>query len=128
MVRYLVIAVGGALGSVVRYMLSGLVYRSSQTLFPVGTLFVNLSGSFVIGLLWGISERYMLSPLVRTFLFVGVLGGYTTFSTFALESYNLLNERELVMFGLNIALSVALGIVCIIAGLSVARALIKCLA
>ncbi len=88
---------GGGLGSVARYMVSGWSHRIMGDSFPWGTLSVNVIGSLLIGLLWGYFEMRNIGPGLRMFLFVGFLGGFTTFSTFALETMNLLRSGEMKM-------------------------------
>ncbi len=110
MMKYLLIALGGAIGTVFRYVVSGLDYRFSNGVLPVGTMAVNVSGSLVIGFLWGLFERFTFSPNTRLFLFMGVMGGYTTFSTFSLETFNLMRDGEYRIALLNIVLSVILSV------------------
>jgi CrcB protein len=108
---YLLIAVGSALGGVARYGFSSLVARSFGETFPWGTLLVNVSGSFVIGLfatLTGPDGRWLAPPDMRQFVMVGICGGYTTFSSFSLQTLNLVRGGELGSAGANIMLSVAL--------------------
>jgi len=95
MLRYLYVALGGAIGSMLRYALSGVDFKISNGIFPTGTLLVNLLGSLVIGFLWGMFDRFDFSPLIRVFLFVGIMGGFTTFSSFSLENLNLLLDGEI---------------------------------
>ncbi|OGF45449.1 MAG: hypothetical protein A2452_08790 [Candidatus Firestonebacteria bacterium RIFOXYC2_FULL_39_67] len=94
MLRYLYVALGGAIGSMLRYAVSGLDFKLSNGIFPASTLIVNLFGSLIIGFLWGMFERFEFSPILRVFLFVGILGGFTTFSSFSLENLNLLRDGE----------------------------------
>jgi len=117
MVTYLWIAMGGALGSVARYWLNGVVSARFGETFPLGTLAVNVAGSFVIGILAALTApEGRLSPETRTFatqfLMIGICGGFTTFSAFSLQTLNLLREREWLYAGGNVLLSVAL---CLIA-------------
>ncbi len=90
--KYILLATGGAIGTVLRYSMSGLTYRMVNSVFPWGTIFVNLTGSFAIGLLWGVFEVQNISSNMRSFIFIGILGGFTTFSTYALESLNLFRD------------------------------------
>lgn len=92
---------GGGLGAVARYGLSGVIQRVSGFEFPYGTLVVNLLGSFLIGVLAVLlGERYVVSPSLRLFLLIGVLGGFTTFSTFSHETVGLwLTGRHLAAAG-----------------------------
>jgi CrcB protein len=106
---YLWIAFGGALGSVARYALSSFIAHRIGEVFPWGTLVVNVSGCFVIGFfaaLTGPDGRVMVSPDIRQFVTVGICGGYTTFSSFSLQTLNLLREGDVARGGGNIALSV----------------------
>jgi fluoride exporter len=119
--KILLILIGGALGSLTRYGVSGLVHQKIQGVFPIGTLTVNLAGSFLIGLLWGIAEHSTLSPNARTFLFVGILGGFTTFSTYSLETLNLMRDGEFKIALVNLLLNNVLGIVLAFAGLILAK-------
>ena len=120
------IALGGALGSVARYGLSGLIAARFGELFPWGTLFVNVTGSFVIGffaVLSGPDGRVMVAPDLRQFVLVGVCGGYTTFSSFSLQTLNLLREGDVLRAGGNIALSVTTCMIAVWAGAAAAAAL-----
>ena len=111
MLTYLWVALGGALGSVGRFWLSGFVATRYGETFPMGTLVVNVSGSLVIGFLAALSApegRWLPSPGFRPFLMIGVCGGYTTFSSFSLQTLNLLRDREWLYAGGNVLLSVAL--------------------
>ena len=125
MLRFFVIALGGAIGTLLRYIIGGLDYRFSNGVFPVSTLIINISGSFAIGFLWGGIERFAVSPNMRLFIFIGILGGYTTFSTFSLESFNLLRDGEYRIAVLNIILSNVLGICFVFLGFFAARSLMN---
>lgn len=111
MFSYLVIAIGGALGSVARYWLSGAVAQRFGETFPAGTLLVNISGSLIIGFLAGLTgpdSRILISPTIRQFLMIGICGGYTTFSSFSLQTLMLAREGEFLLALLNIASSIIL--------------------
>ena len=123
MLRFLVIGVGGAIGTLARYAVSGLDYKYSYGVFPISTLIVNLSGSLIIGLLWGLSDRFLVSPNMRLFIFIGILGGYTTFSTFSLESFNLLRDGEYRIALMNILLSNSFAIAFVFIGYFCSQAL-----
>jgi CrcB protein len=113
MLAYLWVAIGGALGSVSRFWLSGLIAARFGESFPFGTLVINVTGSFLIGIFGALTipeGRFDLQSraFAIQFLMIGVCGGYTTFSSFSLQTLNLLRDREwLYAFG-NIFLSVAL--------------------
>lgn len=112
---YLWVAIGGALGSVARYACSGLAVRWFGPHFPWGTLFVNVAGSFAIGVLGALAthgERPLIAGDARAFLIVGVLGGFTTFSSFSLETLTLARGGQLGAAGANVLVSVA---VCLLA-------------
>jgi CrcB protein len=85
--------IGGGLGTVFRYWLSGSVFRFVNPTFPYGILLVNTTGCLLIGFLMAVfEERFVVQPLLRVFLTIGVLGGFTTFSTFSYETLSLLRE------------------------------------
>jgi CrcB protein len=112
-IAYLWVALGGALGSVGRYWLSGLVAARFGETFPFGTLVINVTGSFAIGIFaaLAIPEGRMDSQsraFATQFLMIGICGGYTTFSSFSLQTLNLLREREWLYAGGNVILSVVL--------------------
>lgn len=116
------IAVGSAIGGVSRYLLGGFVQRVLESTFPVGTLLINLTGSFLLGaiLRYGV-ETPTLSPEVRGFLTIGFCGGYTTFSTFSYETAALLEDGEWARAGMYVALSVVLSLVGTFLGFALAR-------
>lgn len=121
MINVLLIAAGGAIGAVLRYGVSGVAYRLFGETFPWGTLAVNVLGSFLLGLLWALSERMLFSPRLTAFLFIGVLGAFTTFSTYSLESFNLLRDGEIRLGLTNIIASNVLGLVVVLLGFVCAR-------
>ncbi len=121
MTKILLLAAGGAIGTVLRYSLSGVTYKFFNGVFPWGTLAVNLTGSFIIGILWGLFEIETLSSNVRNFVFIGILGGFTTFSTFALESFSLFRDGEVKLAITNLLASNVLGILLVFAGFLIAR-------
>lgn len=113
-VKLLWIALGGGLGSVARYLLAGWTQNLTRGTFPVGTLVVNVLGCFVIGLLAvAAADPIRLRPELRVALLVGVLGGFTTFSTFGVETFALANERQYLHAAGNILASVALGLIAV---------------
>lgn len=124
MLRLFLVAVGGAVGTACRYLLSGLDYKFSNGVFPFSTLLINLSGSFAIGLLWGFFERSALSPHIRMFVFIGILGGFTTFSTFSLENFNLIRDGEIRIALWNILVTNVAGVALVFAGFILSRYLI----
>jgi fluoride exporter len=120
---YLWVALGGALGSVARYGCSVLAARWMGSGFPWATLFVNVAGSFAIGLLAALvtaDGRSTLGADARAFVMVGILGGFTTFSSFSLETLNLARNGALGAAGLNVALSIVLCLAAVWLGFAVA--------
>ena len=116
MFAYLWIAIGGALGSVCRFWLSGVVASRYGETFPWGTFIVNVSGSFVIGFFAALTApegRVLVSPGFRQFFMIGICGGYTTFSSFSLQTLNLAQESEWFKAGANAALSLILCLVAV---------------
>jgi fluoride exporter len=113
--KLVLIGAGGFIGSVFRYILSGWVQVLTHSIkFPFGTLSVNVAGCFIIGFLSHLVEyRGILSSPARAFVFVGVLGGFTTFSTFGNESMALFREGESTLAFLNIGSHVVLGLVAV---------------
>jgi fluoride exporter len=119
------VALGSALGGMSRYLVGGLVQRIWETSFPTGTLFVNFSGSFLMGLI----IRYALqtpsfSPEIRALLTIGFCGGYTTFSTFSYEATLLLDSGEWGRAGLYISASLVLSLAGTFLGSALAREMI----
>ncbi|MGH9808351.1 MAG: fluoride efflux transporter CrcB [Terriglobia bacterium] len=109
--NYVWIALGSALGGMARYFCSGVAARLFGETFPWGTLFVNVTGSFVIGFfatLTGPDGRIFAGSTTRQFVMLGILGGFTTFSSFSLQTLNLANDGEWLQTGGNIVLSVVL--------------------
>jgi fluoride exporter len=117
MFHALIVGVGGFLGSILRFWLSGLAHRWFATAFPVGTLLVNVLGCLAIGVFWSVAENRQWSrPDVRILVTVGILGGFTTFSAFGFETFQLLLGRRYAWVLANIAANVVLGILAVIAG------------
>ncbi len=103
---------GGVLGTLARYILAGVVYQKIGTDFPYGTLAVNLIGCFLVGFFDTIFQaRFLFSPILRVFLMAGFCGAFTTFSTFMLETGNLIRDGETLRAFLNVILSVTIGFI-----------------
>ena len=107
MEKVLAVAIGGAAGAVLRYITFLYFDKGHDHYFPWATLFINLVGSFLIGFLWGLFDKIYVSPGIRLFIFVGLLGSFTTFSTFAFEVFNISRNGSVLqgliyMIGTNI--------------------------
>lgn len=118
----LIIALGGAIGSISRYGAQVFIYRIYPSVFPAGTFLVNLMGCLLIGIFYGLSEKgNLLTPEWRLFLTTGFCGGFTTFSTFAYENVDLIRSSDFLYTGLYIAGSVVLGIAAVFLGILLIR-------
>jgi CrcB protein len=120
----LLVALGGAAGSVARYKLSGwILHHTLDWKLPAGTFAVNVAGCLLAGVLAGLAEKHELfTPEARLLLFTGLLGGFTTFSAFGLETMYLLRKGEVLVAGSNVVLSVAAGLLALWLGMGAARA------
>ncbi|MDY6865538.1 MAG: fluoride efflux transporter CrcB [Halobacteriota archaeon] len=123
--RFLLIAAGGAIGALSRYAISITTWKRAGDSFPLGTLFVNLIGAFVIGLLWGFAENNDFSSDMHSFIFIGILGSFTTFSTYSLETLNLFREGNTSLALINILVINLLGITLAFVGFVTSRYLIN---
>ncbi|MFO1475986.1 MAG: fluoride efflux transporter CrcB [Verrucomicrobiota bacterium] len=126
MTAYFWVAIGGALGSVSRFWMSGWIAERYGETFPWNTLFINVTGSFVIGVFGALTlpeGRWTASPALRQLFMVGVCGGYTTFSSFSLQTLYLIREREWLYAGGNAVLSVALCMIAVWLGFVAGSAL-----
>ena len=113
----LAVAIGGALGAAARYLLSAFVLRVSDTLFPLGTFVVNVLGCLAFGAIAGASsQRIQVAPAMRLFLLTGILGGFTTFSSYAFESLVLMRDGQMLWAAINVAGQVIAGLVGMWAG------------
>ncbi len=122
MQQLLAVGLGGFIGAIARYAMSGIVYRYWGTGFPYGTFAVNILGCFILGFFAMLSEeRTVLHPLTRNLIAVGLLGSFTTFSTFSYETLMLVRDGSLLSAGVNIAASLLLGLLAVYAGIVLAR-------
>jgi fluoride exporter len=128
MMNYLWVAIGGALGSIARYWCSGVVANWFGESFPWGTIIVNVLGSFIIGLFATLTApdgRLFVASEARVFVMVGLCGGYTTFSSFSLQTLNLARDGEWLGAGANVVLSVVLCLLAVWIGHAAAVAINK---
>jgi len=121
LINILLVGLGGFLGSVLRYLASGYIQQSSKSIdFPFGTLAVNVIGCFIIGFLAQLAEeRGVFSSESRSFVFVGILGGFTTFSSFGNETLNLARDSQMLNALANVGANVILGLLAVWLGRSV---------
>ena len=123
--KYLFVAAGGSIGAMLRYLISGMIQRQVLGVFPLGVLWVNASGCFLGGFLWEILERTTPSTDLRLFVFVGILGGYTTFSSFGLESFHLARNGEIKLAIFNVIANNVLCLLCVYLGFLTSRSLLN---
>lgn len=110
MLNYLWVVLGGAIGTGARFWVSGFIAQRGGEFFPLGTLIVNVTGSFAIGFFATLTDpegRWLVSPSFRQFFMIGICGGYTTFSSFSIQTLDLVSDGDWLKAGLNIFLSVA---------------------
>jgi len=120
--KYLAVAVGGAIGAVLRYYLGGTVLARTAAPFPTATFVINVTGSFILGFFLTLAtERINISPHLRLAVAVGFVGAYTTFSTFEYETARLTEEGGFTLAMLNVLLSVIVGFVAVFGGIYAAR-------
>jgi fluoride exporter len=119
---YIWVFIGGGLGSIIRFLISNFFLNFFRVPFPISTLFVNFMGSLIIGFLFSLKEAQLETiPNFRLFFFIGLLGGFTTFSSFSLETLQLFLETKLLSACLNIFLNLALSLIAVIGGFYLAK-------
>ena len=122
MKHLLLIGLGGFAGSILRYTSQQYLHRLTDTTFPIGTLTVNIIGSFLIGIIYALAERYQwMTPEWRLFLAVGFCGGFTTFSSFAFELQRMFALHEILLGSLYLLGSLILGISAVLIGIWLIR-------
>lgn len=122
--RIILICIAGAAGTLCRYGLAGLTHRIAGTSFPWGTLAVNITGCFAAGLLWAVFEhRWMVSPETRIVVMIGFMGAFTTFSTYMLESGELVRTAQYFSTAANLFLQNGLGLIALFTGFALGRLL-----
>jgi len=116
MSKILLLVTGGAIGTLLRYIVSTVSQKTFGYNFPWGTMIVNLSGCFLIGIAWALIEQHHTSFYFKLFLFTGIFGSYTTFSAFAIENVNLMRGEQIGLTLVNIFTTNILGLALVFAG------------
>jgi len=120
--KYLIVGIGGFVGAIVRFWLGAYVGNRMGTRFPYGTFIINCTGSFLVGfIITVLAERTHWSPSWRYLIPIGFIGAYTTFSTFEYETFRSIQDGELLIAGLNVILSVAVGFIAVWLGVITGR-------
>ena len=120
--KFVYLGLAGAAGTIVRYCLSGVIQRNAATTFPLGTAAVNIIGCLLFGLFWAFVEnRLSITGQMRTVIFVGFFGAFTTFSSFVFETGQLLDESQWLWAAGNVLFQNIIGIVCILTGLALGK-------
>jgi len=125
MYKIILLVAGGGIGTVARFVVADYTHKYYLGNFPLGTLMVNMIGSFIIGLLWGLFDMQNISHGVRAFLFIGILGGFTTFSAYAIESYHMFKDGDVKLAMLNVLSNNVLSIGMVVIGLMLSSQLHK---
>lgn len=125
MAKIVLVLLGGAFGTGIRYLLSSFIYsKTKQPTFPYANLVINVSGSFLIGIFAELFEaRVLVAPVARVALLTGVLGGYTTFSSFTFETVSLLRDGQMGLATLNVSVSIVLGLAAVWLGMRLGQLL-----
>ncbi|NVO01687.1 MAG: fluoride efflux transporter CrcB [Bacteroidetes bacterium] len=119
----LLVGLGGFIGSIARYLIAAIIQNKSTSIFPIGTLMVNIVGCLLIGLFLGLSDKQnIISPELRLFLTIGFCGGFTTFSSFTNDNVQLINSGALLQVLLYTGLSVIVGIAATYIGFLIVKA------
>jgi len=124
-IKFFYVVIGGGLGALLRYLLSAVIQKQSASLFPYGTLVVNLIGAVVIGFLWDLFQNITVSTNMRVFIFMDIIGAFTTFSTFSLGTFNLLKDKQYITALINIIVNNVFCIILVFAGSFAAKFLLK---
>jgi len=125
MLHLILIAAGGMLGALARYGLSRLIQTSVRDIFPWGTMMVNLSGCLMIGAAFELFDRAVIPSDLRSLVTIGFLGAFTTFSTYSLETVNLLRDGQIKLCFLNVLVSNVIGIFLVVMGMQGIRAILR---
>jgi fluoride exporter len=122
MYKFVLIGMAGLAGTLARYLLSIWIDDRVNQSFPFGTVAVNMLGCFLAGCIFQLTEqRYPLDPVVRTAIFIGFLGGFTTFSSYGLQTFNMIRDGSLLLAGVNVIVSNVAGLLLVWAGYTLVR-------
>jgi fluoride exporter len=124
-VKYLFVFIGGGIGSLSRFTFSGFIARHAGTTFPLGTLVINLIGSFLIGICFELFQDTLLPQDLKVFVMIGFLGGFTTFSSYTLESVNLIRSGEFANALFNVLVQNIAGLVFVLVGMFAFRTFLR---
>jgi fluoride exporter len=112
LIRYVIVFIGSGFGGAARYWLSSFIHRYFPPYFPLGTLVINILGSLILGLMiFGLDDKELINPSMKLFIGIGFCGGFTTFSTFSLETFNLIKDAEFLLAGMNLLLSIIVSLI-----------------
>jgi fluoride exporter len=124
MYKIILIGIAGLTGTLLRYLVSGFVARHYGETFPWGTMVVNIVGCLVAGAVFNLTEeRFLVNPMLRTLILIGLLGGFTTFSSYGLQTFTLMRDGEFGLATLNVAVSNVLGLLMVWAGYGLVKVL-----
>ena len=124
MSKTILVGVAGLAGTILRYWLSGVVARRYGETFPWGTMAVNLAGCFIAGALFQLTEeRFLVNPTLRTVIMIGLLGGFTTFSSYGLQTFTLLKNGEVALATINVVVSNVFALLMVWVGYGVVKSL-----
>lgn len=117
----LAVGLGSFLGGISRYLITLFIQNKFLSTFPYGTLFVNITGCFLIGVVYALSDKGNVSPVWRIFLATGVMGGYTTFSSFSNETVSMIRDAQYLAAFSYVAFSIIIGLAATFAGISIIK-------
>jgi len=124
-IKILFVLLGGSIGALSRYLLSGFIYEKYYSSFPIGTLIVNLIAVFILGLFWGFIQYYNTSSNLNIFIIIGFLGGFSTYASYIIETFQMFQDGQLFLPFLNIFLTNILGFIFLFLGIFLSQIFIN---